>query len=431
MKKIAFLFLLPVMITTNALARKVTLIIHNRSAAKLYYQRDHYTYAGLPAPKYQGINDSYGYFELNGAYQTIQKGTEFQTGVMIKYSTDNSDFGVGVEGSLQFYALDDFSGGQYSFIFSFDNPCIGSNEFSTSLSLPSVNPFRIQYLSGGSGNDATVEYEVTGGPSPIPPSPPIKLPATGNRSITGTIKWNENVCGKPTIDNITKAISIVSTVPALFSRGQGPGLSSKGPNTYQNTNGYYSGTQEAGVVEINLPRFQSTPTQSIGTGQSQNGDFITHIVYRVYNLPDEVPVDLKIELASDWIPGPNAQAKPNRKSAHYFSYLWENRVGEKGIDYEVFGVWMYADEMGKMETLDGHAYAQMSEIKNKPSFHTMDILSRYSRVINKRNIYNETQLGNKNVLENKLNTKTNLQGTIRQTPLQNNSQQKVVLKTKG
>ena len=412
MKKVIFFLLL--LVTTDSFARKVFLTIHNKTDFELIFFQDINSgyFFSSSFHSQGGLSD--GSFERDGDPNVkVLTGDEFLPGRTIKYHTDNSDFATGMVGFLKFYAVNNDKS-KYYLQFNFNNPCFGSNEFSTVAD----HPFEIHYLSGGSGNEAAVEYEITGGPSAVPPPPPIPLPYFGSRSISGIIEWNENKCGRPTIANITKAITVKATVPAVFRQRADGG----GSYIYKNKRGYYEGVQNSGNVEIDLPKYQLMPSKSLSNGntQAQNGDFITYLTYKVYNLPNEIPVNVKVEVASEWKPGPGSPPKPDKQSEKYFGYVWEKRNTGKGIDYEVSGAWMYPDANGNTTTGDGQANRLMDKAKNKPSFENEDIVFGHDGLNNQTNKFDNNTINTVPVITTNNNPANN--GNIKQAPVNNNQQ---------
>lgn len=369
MKKATLIFILLIVCGLNSFARKVTLVIHNKSNFKIYYATDFYTYMHLKESHDEFLSPiSEGYFDGvygSGPAQHIESNTEFPVKSTIRYYTHNSDFGIGVEGRVRFYAVNN-DGTKYFFVFNFNNPCIGSNEFSASGDYP----FELRHVSGGDGNEAVVEYEITGGPSPIPPPPPVPLANYGSRVITGVIEWNESKCGKPNINDLTKIVSIKASAPVLFRQT----VSGVGSDVYKGKRGYFDGRRNVGNVEITMPKYMGTQLNSMSNNQQQKAaDQITLINYKVYNLPNDIPVDIAVEQLAEWTPGPLAPPKPNKQSEKYFTYAWDKRKTARGIDYEISGAWMYADANGNPTTGDGTAASLMKKLKNKTSFQNTDI----------------------------------------------------------
>ena len=121
-------------------------------------------------------------------------------GDVVIFRTGTADVFCGTDGFIEFEVR--FENKIYQVHISFDNPFIGDNEFFGSAS----TPFKIKYLSGGDGGDAVASFELTGGPTATPTPPPVQLPATGSRIISGYFSWDINESGLPKLEDLSKAM---------------------------------------------------------------------------------------------------------------------------------------------------------------------------------------------------------------------------------
>lgn len=260
--------------------------------------------------------------------------TECPSGEVVIFKTGAADIFCGTDGYIEFQVK--FENKIYQIHISFDNPFIGSNEFYGSAS----SPFIIKYLSGGNGSDAVVSYELTGGPTATPPPPPVQLPVTGNRTVSGYLTWDITETGLPKNENLTTAFSITVKAPTALSRTK----DGTGNDSYQEYNGYFN---EFSVLKNARIQFTDPLTEP-----TRNEKYKTNILskkrtvrYSISNLPEGIPLDIKIiPTSNNWNPGSNTVTAPaNNAKARWTIFVLEKSRTANGILYDVFGGWLNPD----------------------------------------------------------------------------------------
>ena len=162
----------------------------------------------------------------NTAFKQLKSnnlGTDFQNGAG----------GSGVSGFYEFTAEDN-SG---VIRINFDNPWIGSSEYSVTSS---VGLYNIVITSiNDDANPQVITVEITGGkPNP---TPPIIINTIGNNVITGKITWDELLQGTaPT--PVQSNFLIKCKVPSLFFPTE------NGTSTYNGLKGNYNGSVNTGKI---------------------------------------------------------------------------------------------------------------------------------------------------------------------------------------
>lgn len=226
----------------------------------------------------------------------------------------------------------------YQVYIGFDVPFIGDNSYDPKAS----HPFVIKHLSGGEGSEVFISYEISGGPSPKPPPPPLILPSKGNRTISGYFVWDTNKTGLPFNNEMVTAFSVRAKAPRLFRMNN----DGTGSHQYGTAVGTYEDMQDVGMVFFTLQKPGSISTESSRWQESSIANGQQLVYYKITNLPEGIPIDVKAEPAVSWEPGPAADPKPNKPSAEYIAYCSVKGKGVDNINYQVEAIWTFTNGTG-------------------------------------------------------------------------------------
>jgi hypothetical protein len=196
------------------------------------------------------------------------------------------NWGCGADGQI-YYASED---GKGKFVVIYDNPSIGSSEYSTQVF---EGNYTVVITSTNTDvNPQVVNIEIRGGDE-TPPKPRYNLTTTGRNTIKGSIMWDEKIQGMPSSTDWNNIFRITCTVPAAFQ------VADNGPVTYNNEKGYYMGSVQSGTV-----LFTSYVT-SPGTTRVLN--------FTIINIAENLQInkfDVEVRDGVQWIP-PVGSAAPS------------------------------------------------------------------------------------------------------------------------
>jgi hypothetical protein len=164
----------------------------------------------------------------------IPNGIDIEIGQSTSH-TFTTTWGCGVDGWICYKSAD----GKGVMYIHYDNPSIGSSEYSTDVN---QSNYQCRITSINSDVNPQIVYvEITGGDE-TPPKPRYALTTNGKNTITGTIEWNDLTQGYPTTNNWAEIFAIKCTVPKAFQ------VADNGNVIYNGERGYYMGSVQSGTV---------------------------------------------------------------------------------------------------------------------------------------------------------------------------------------
>ncbi|MBK8146031.1 MAG: hypothetical protein IPK62_14110 [Bacteroidetes bacterium] len=307
-------------------------------------------------------------------------GKVYGPGTNLELKTGSADAFCGTDGFVEFRTS--IQNITYQFMITFDNPFIGTNEYSASA----TNPFIIRHLNGGSGSDMVLSYELIGGPplTPAPPPiPPIHLPTSGNKTIKGTFTWNINDTGLPSEEDLTKAFDISVKAPTEFIVN----ASGKSEQTYQSYNGYYNNIQEIKNVSITFTdeRYRQTNSRDMAPNPLNPQRTIR---YQINNLPENIPLVITANPTnSKWKKGKNIPENSNQE-AKWIAFLLEKNKTENVINYTVAAAWFDGEGNSASDATGG---LKSEYIKNLKNFRPQSDFGGNQEDFRKRNVIRPAQ----------------------------------------
>ena len=266
-----------------------------------------------------------------------------QPGQESVFQLTNSRVLCGLEGYVDWSAYDN-KGKLYLVRIDYDIPFIGGNDFVYSCSYP----FVMKHLGGGNGNIVDIVFEITGGPPfeatpELPPPPPVILPSSGNKTITGEFIWNPRETGLPVSANeqmqqrnlLTGAFKISVTAPAQLNRN----VDGSGPDSYKGTNGYFGNYTILSNAKISI--WDARDEQS---NQPMNLDPLKSnriIRFRITGLPDDIPVTVSVNTKNpQWATGEETPPRPgSMPDGRWMVFIHEKERTPGSIRYQVYGAW--------------------------------------------------------------------------------------------
>lgn len=342
------------------------------------------------------------------------------------YSTESCG-ATGVDGFVEYSATKE--GKTYQLYIGFNNPFVGSNEYDPKISYP----FIIKHISGGGGSDVFITYEINGGPSPVPPPVPVLINATGNRIISGSFIWNENIEGMPELNGLDLAnntFGIIAKAPSILVRN----TEGTGSNIYNGQRGNFSNLRTVGSISFRIIENSFANKKNIQ--------------YTISNLPENVPITIGSEAITDWQPGEASPPKPeNQTTSQYIIILDEANKSINSVNYKITGGWLVNVGNGKSGGATSDMQALLNKAKGKIFKPGEDITmgdvfnkGNFNQNGNNKTLVNKgTLLGNNNATQVKIVPGTNTNNQIKtpsplktNTPVQQkNIQQKAAIKSGG
>ncbi len=335
MKKTLVICLLNMLVSLNLSATIMKIRIINNSP----YVFNRKSVATNPDPGYcNDISNS-----NSKSHGLIDVWDQIEPGQEAVFQLTNQRLLCGLEGYVDWSAYDN-KGKIYLVRIDYDIPFIGGNDFKYSCSYP----FVMKHLGGGEGNNVNIVFEITGGPpyeaAPVlPPPPPVSLPSSGNKVITGEFSWNPRETGLPASANeqmqqrnlLTGAFKISVTAPTQLNRN----VDGSGPDSYKGNTGYFGNYTILTNAKISI--WDAREEQS---NQQMNPDPLKAnrvIRFRITGLPEDVPVAVSVNTKNpQWATGEETPPKPgSMPDGRWMVFIHEKERTPGSIKYQVYGAW--------------------------------------------------------------------------------------------
>lgn len=268
----------------------------------------------------------------------------------------------------------------------YDIPLIGGNEFLYGCSYP----FIMKHLGGGEGSIVDLVFEITGGPpytpaQETPPPPPVALPSSGNKTLSGEFSWNPRETGLPMSGNdrmqqrnmLLNAFKIAVTAPSVLNRT----ADGSGTDEFNGSKGFFSNYALLKNVQIKFWDARDDQTNPQINPDPVRANRV--IRFSITGLPDGIPIIVSANIKNpQWSVGEETPAKQSSLvDGRWMTFVHEKQKTATTIKYEVYGAWFgngggYSSDQNTAFLLKSLLNKSTPNIKGGPLFAKASLLKR-------------------------------------------------------